>query len=121
VVSRLAEVNEDRVFLSVVSFAEIRRGIELMPGGHRRQRLEMWLTEDSAVRFEDRILSINQCVAESRGVMTARGNKSGLTLGSMDAFFAATAEVHRLTLVTRNVRDFQPAGISTPDPWEPRS
>ena len=121
VVSWLAEVDEDRVFLSVVSFAEIRCGIELMPAGHRRRRLETWLTEDLAVRFEDRILSIDQRVAESWGVATARGTKTGLTLGSMDAFFAATAEVHGFTLVTRNLRDLQPVGISILDPWEPRS
>jgi len=121
VVSWLAEVDEDRVFLSVVSFAEIRRGIELMPVGQRRERLETWLTEDLAMRFEDRILSIDQHVAESWGVVMARGSKVGLTLGSMDAFFAATAEAHGLTLVTRNVRDFLPVGISILDPWEPRS
>jgi len=121
VVSWLAEVDEDRVFLSVVSFAEIRRGIDLMPIGQRRERLETWLTEDLAVRFEDRILSIDQRVAENWGVVMARGNKAGLTLGSMNGFFAATAEAHGLTLVTRNVRDFQPVGISILDPWEPRS
>ena len=118
VVAWLAEVDEDRVFLSVVSFAEIRHGIDLMPLGHRRERLETWLTEDLAVRFEDRILSIDQHVAEGWGRVMARGNKMGLTLGSMDAFFAATVEAHGLTLVTRNVRDFRPIGIPILNPWE---
>ena len=47
----------------------------------------------------------------------ARGQKIGLTLGSMDAFVAATAEAHGLTLATRNVKDFQRLGISLLDPW----
>ena len=46
----------------------------------------------------------------------ARGQKIGLTLGSMDAFIDATAEAHNLTLATRNVKDFQRLGISLFDP-----
>jgi predicted nucleic acid-binding protein len=49
----------------------------------------------------------------------ARGQKIGLTLGSMDAFVAATAQAHGLTLVTRNVKDFRRLGISLLDPWQP--
>jgi len=60
VVSWLADVDEDRVFISVASFAEIRRGIELMPAGRRRERLGEWATEDLPARFEDRILRIDQ-------------------------------------------------------------
>jgi toxin FitB len=51
-------------------------------------------------------------------VVMARGQKIGLTLGSMDAFVASTAEVHGLILVTRNVKDFQRLGISLLDPWQ---
>jgi hypothetical protein len=50
----------------------------------------------------------------------ARGQKAGPTLGSMDAFVAATAETHGLTLVTRNVKDFERLGISLLDPWTSR-
>jgi toxin FitB len=50
----------------------------------------------------------------------ARGQKAGQTLGSMDAFVAATAEAHGHTLVTRNVKDFERLGISLLDPWASR-
>jgi predicted nucleic acid-binding protein len=120
VISWLAEGDEDRVFLSVISFAEIRRGIELLPAGHRRERLATWLAEELPARFEERVLNIDQHVAEIWGVIMARGRKIGLTLGSMDAFVAATTEAHGLTLVTRNVKDFQGLGISLLDPWEAR-
>ena len=56
VVSWLAEVDEDRVFVSVISFAEIRHGIELMPVSRRRERLAQWLIEELPLRFEDRVL-----------------------------------------------------------------
>lgn len=120
VISWLADVDEDRVFISVASFAEIRRGIELMPIARRRARLETWLSEELPGRFEGRILTIDQPVAETWGAVMARGQKAGLTLGSMDAFFAATAQAHGLTLVTRNVSDFQSIGVSILDPWEQR-
>jgi predicted nucleic acid-binding protein len=119
VVAWLAELDEDRVFLSVIALAEIRRGIEMLPTGRRRDLLAGWLAEELPARFEKRILDINPLVAETWGVVMAGGQKTGLTLGSMDAFVAATAEVHRLTLATRNVKDFQRLGIPVFDPWQP--
>jgi predicted nucleic acid-binding protein len=56
VISWLAEVDEDRVFISVISLAEIRRGIEMLPAGRRRERLASWLAEEIPARFEERIL-----------------------------------------------------------------
>ncbi len=117
VISWLAEVDEDRVFISVISFAEIRRGIEMLPAGRRRERLATWLAEDLPVRFEGRIINIDPQIAETWGVVMARGQKLGQTLGSMDTFVAATVEAHGLTLATRNVKDFQRLGISLLDPW----
>jgi len=119
VISWLAEVDEDRVFISVISFAEIRRGVEMLPAWRRRERLAAWLAEELPARFEERILDINPQVAETWGVLMARGQKVGLTLGAMDAFVAATAEVHGLTLATRNVKDFRRLTIPLLDPWQP--
>ena len=119
-ISWLAEVDEDRVFVSLITFAEVRHGVELLPVGRRRERLAHGLAEELPARFEDRILTIDQHIAETWGVIMARGQKAGLALGSMDAFVAATAETHALTLVTRNVKDFERIGISLLDPWVSR-
>ncbi len=121
VVTWLAEVDEDRAFLSVATLAEIRRGVERLQKGRRRDRLARWLSDDLPVRFEDRILPIDRGVAEAGGVVVARGEKAGTTVGTMDAFFAATAEVYGLTLATRNVKDFGRLGIRLFDPWNPQS
>ena len=118
VVAWLNGVAEDRVFLSVASLAEVRRGIELMSAGKRRERLALWLTEDLPARFEGRILQIDSRIADSWGVVMARGQKAGVNVGTLDAFFAATAEVHGLTLVTRNVRDFLKLGVRLLNPWQ---
>lgn len=117
VVRWLTEVAEDQVFLSVASLAEIRQGIEQMPAGKRRDRLATWLAEELPVRFEGRIFDIDRTIAETWGVVMARGRKAGTTIGVWDALFAATAEVHRLTLVTRNVDDFVNLGILLLNPW----
>lgn len=118
VVAWLHDVDEEQVFLSVATLAEIRRGIELLPSGKRRDSLASWLTGDLPSRFEGRVLDIDGPIAESWGKVMAYSQKTGRHVGAMDAFFAATAVVHRLTLVTRNIRDFEGLGIGLLNPWE---
>lgn len=119
VVAWLANVDEDRVFLSVASIAEISRGVEALPAGRRRDRLATWLAEELPARFERRVLDIDRRVAHAWSAVMARSREAGAPLSSMDAFFAATAQAHDLTLVTRNIRDFKAAGIALFDPWQP--
>ena len=121
VMTWLGDIGEDRLFLSVATFAEIRRGIGSLSPSRRRNQLERWLDSDLAGRFADRILIIDRRVADAWGVVTARGRRLGLSIGPMDGFFAATAEVHGLMLATRNVTEFTPLGIPVINPWEPLS
>ncbi len=113
----LAEVDENEVCLSVVTLAEIRFGIERMPSGTRRRSLDRWLKHDLPLRFEGRILPINSEVAHMWGVVTARARELGRPIAIMDAFLAATAVVHHLTLVTRNTSDFSALRIPVLDPF----
>jgi predicted nucleic acid-binding protein len=117
-VAWLAEVDEEQVFISVVSFAELGRGVDLLPAGRRRDRLADWIADDLAARFDGRVVDVDRRVADAWGRIMARSQRAGRGLGSMDAFFAATAESHELTLVTRNVRDFDGVGIPLHNPWE---
>jgi predicted nucleic acid-binding protein len=117
VVAWLADVDEDRVFLSVITLTELRYGIERMAPGNRRKRLGEWLEEELPLRFEGRILAIDGAVADACGKVVARSEALGRRLEAMDAFLAATAEVHRLTLVTRNTSDFQPTFKGVLNPW----
>lgn len=117
VVSWLAQVDEDRLLLSVVTLAEIRRGIERLAPGARRRRLDDWLREELSLRFEGRLLPVDGAVADRWGEIVARREGVGRPIGSMDAFIAATAAVHALTLVTRNTRDFEGAVETVIDPW----
>jgi hypothetical protein len=117
VVAWLDEVDEDRVFLSVVTLAELRHGIDRLPAGRRRERLDEWLREELPDRFESRVLAIDPAVADAWGRIVAQRERSGRPIGTMDAFVAATAEVHGLTLVTRNASDLRPSVKSVFDPW----
>jgi predicted nucleic acid-binding protein len=112
----MESADEDRVFLSVISLAELRYGVERMPAGARRSRLEQWLRDELPLRFEGRILPVNYEVAEAWGKTVSRSESMGRPVSAMDAFLSATAETFRLTLVTRNVSDF-PLLKGTVNPW----
>lgn len=116
VMAWLAEADEDGVFLSVVTLAELRHGIERMAAGQRRRRLNEWLANDLLFRFEGRVLPVDVAVADSWGRLTASREASGRPISVADAFIAATAAVHGLTLVTRNVADFERT-VRTISPW----
>lgn len=117
VVAWLAGADEDRVFLSVVTLTELRYGIERMAAGQRRKRLQEWLQEDLLLRFEGRILAIDGAVADACGKLVARSESLGRRMEVLDAYVAATAEVHRLTVVTRNTSDFQATVQNLLNPW----
>jgi predicted nucleic acid-binding protein len=114
----LDAVDEDRVFISVASIAELRRAIALMDDGRRRAALGAWLANDLPARFAERILAIDHAVAEHWGDLMAQSRRSGVALSVLDGFFAATALANNFTLVTRNVRDFAPFGVTLFNPWE---
>jgi predicted nucleic acid-binding protein len=117
VIAWLANADEDRTFLSVVTLAELRYGIDRLPDGKRRNLLDHWLTYDLPTRFAARILPIDPAVADAWGTIIARRAAMGRPIGAMDAFMAATAQVHGLTLVTRNVSDFNTSVASIVSPW----
>ena len=71
VLAWLADVDEDRVFLSVVTIAELRHGIERLPAGRRRSRLDEWLNAELMLRFEGRILPVDGRVADECGRLVA--------------------------------------------------
>ena len=113
----LAAVDEDRVFLSVVTLAELRDGIARLTPGTRRTRLEEWLREQLPTRFEGRLLGIDCTVAIEWGDVVAERRRAGRPIGAMDAFIAATARVYDLLLVTRNVADFETSLAAMINPW----
>jgi len=118
VVRWLADADEDRVFLSVLTVAELQRGVDLLPAGRRRDRLAAWLGTDLLERFASRVVDVTLDIAREWGAVTAAAERSGRRIGAMDAFFAATARARGLTLVTRNEADFVAVpGLTILNPW----
>jgi toxin FitB len=113
--------DETGFYLSVLSFGEIRRGIERLPQGPRRERLRLWLEVDLTGRFKGRILDIDRRVAEIWGMITARGAAASVRLPTIDTLIAATAERHGMVVATRNLRDFAFAAVAAVSPWAARS
>lgn len=117
VLAWLDTIDEDRAFISVASIAELRRGIALLDDGRRRAALAAWLAHDLPARFAGRILPIDHAVAERWGDLMAQSHRTGVALSVMDGFFAASALVSNLTLVTRNVKDLTAFGVPLHNPW----
>ncbi|HWU62596.1 MAG TPA: type II toxin-antitoxin system VapC family toxin [Ensifer sp.] len=113
----LHELDEDRTFISVISIAEIKRGLALLAPGRRREALSYWLANDLPQRFERRVLPVDETVALAWGDLLARAQRAGRILPVMDGFLAATAVTHDLVLATRNIKDFDSLGIKLINPW----
>lgn len=118
VLAWLSQVDEDQAFVSVVTITELRYGVERLAGGKRRERLDVWLRKDLLLRFDGRVLPIDLRIADACGGLMARSETVGRPIEVRDAFIAATAEVHGLTLVTRNTSDFEPTLKAIVSPWK---
>jgi len=90
----LDEADEDRVFLSVATLAELRHGVERVPAGRRRKLLDAWLSQELPLRFESRILPVDNAVADAWGHLVAQCEARGRSLAAMHGLIAATAVVH---------------------------
>lgn len=101
------------LFLSVVTIGEIERGIVLQQGRNAEfaTSLTVWLDKLLHL-YADRILDIDTPVARRWGRFSAQIGHDGA-----DLLIAATAEEHGLTVVTRNVRHFEPIGVAVLNPW----
>jgi toxin FitB len=120
VMAFLHETDEDRLFISVMTLGELRRGVALKSDGKAKSALDAWLRIDLVERFSGRIIDITAPVAERWGELMANAKRRGIALHVMEGFLAATALTHNQTLVTRNVKDFAPFALSVLNPWEPR-
>jgi predicted nucleic acid-binding protein len=117
VIEWLADADEDRLFLSVATLAELRYGVERLPVGRKSAQLREWLETELTSRFEGRVVVIDDTVAGAWGKLLAKADAAGRPMSTMDGFLAATAAVHQMTLVTRNEMDFAAAAIKTFNPW----
>lgn len=118
VISWLQGIDEELLYLSVLTIGEIRKGAEALPQASRRIAIEAWLEKDLRDRFQGRVLSITEEVADRWGRIAGQAHSKRVLLPVVDGLLAATALHHNLTLVTRNVKDIVPTGVNLFNPWE---
>ena len=120
VIDFVANLDEARVHLSVITIGEVQRGIRRLANGARKQSLLAWLEDDLRTRFQDRILPLDTETLLVWGTFMAELEAKGRILSSFDSLIAATALHHRMVLVTRNEKDFAGSGLVIVNPFETR-
>ena len=118
-VIRWLEVRTDKLFLSVVTVAEIEAGIAYAARreAHREAALlSDWLDAVLAL-YGDRILPLKLDAARTAGQLSGKARAAGLSPSFADIAIAATAMQYGLTVLTKNLRHFQPLGIAVLDPF----
>jgi tRNA(fMet)-specific endonuclease VapC len=110
-------VPETRLYISVITVGEIRKGIEQLPDSQRRSELEAWLHDRILPRFWQRLVPLDTTVILKWGVMVGRLERQGRPMPAMDSLIAASALHNGLTLATRNESDFAQTGVEVVNPW----
>lgn len=110
----LDQLPGEALFVSVLTFGEIRKGIEMLADRRRREKLRLWLEHELPAWFEGRVLPVDLAVADRWGRLLA---EVGRPVPTIDSLLAATALHHELRLVTRNADDFDYPGLQVIDPF----
>lgn len=108
-------VEPESLHISVLTLGELRKGVESLPAGARKNRIGSWLEMELPAWFEDRVLPIDAGVADVWGRLLGR---IGRPVAAIDSLIAATALRHRFRIVTRNVEDFRFPGLEAVNPWQ---
>ena len=117
VIRWLDSAGPETLFVSVVTFGEIRLGIEDLPAGKRRAALEEWFEQGLPAWFDTHLLPVSKAIADRWARLTIHAKKRGASITTADGMIAATAVEHNLVIVTRNVTDFSTCGVRIINPW----
>ncbi len=117
VVAFIAAQPLDSLFVSSVTLAEIRFGIELVADAGRRAELNDWLTHKVRPMFEQRVLPVTEDIMLKWRLLVEDGRKAGHTFTQPDLIIAATALEHGLTVVSRDTTDYERARVPVFNPW----
>ncbi len=117
VVAFIAALPLDRLFVSAVTLAEIRFGIEVLPDAGRRADLHDWLAHTVRPMFDQRVVPVSEDVMFKWRLMVEEGRKAGHTFSQPDLIIAATASCHGLTVLSRDTGEFERARVPVVNPW----
>ncbi len=109
-------LDDENLFVSVISIGEIAKGIALLRENENKRALQTWL-QALERNYTDRILSIDLETGRIWGELSAAAQKAGLQVPASDGLIAATARRHGLHVMTRNTADFEPTGVLVLNRW----
>ncbi len=109
--------NPDEVWLTAITLYEARFGIERLEPGARRDRLDSGLERAAHTVLAGRVLAFDEAAAREAATLTAEREKRGRTVDVRDTFIAGIVRAHGAVLATRNIKDFDDAGIPLINPW----
>ena len=108
----------ETLYLSVVTVAELRAGIALIPAGKRRDSLHDNLEKRLLPMFANRVLSFDMACTKAYAELLAKSRAVGLAIETADAFIAAIALTNGFAVATRDTGPFEAAGVTVINPWE---
>jgi predicted nucleic acid-binding protein len=117
VVAFVAAQPLDSLYISSVTLAEIRFGIELVADAGRRAELNDWLTHKVRPIFDQRVLPVTEDIMFKWRLLVEDGRKAGHAFSQPDLIIAATALEHGLTIASRDTTDYERARVPVLDPW----
>ena len=117
VVKWFSDQDELSIYLSVITFGELKKGIEKLPDPKKKKELNRWVKEDLKQRFKNRVLNITIEEVNKWGEILATAEMDGRPIPAIDSLIAATALVHDLSVVTRNTQDMEGSGVEVINPW----
>ncbi|MGH6835430.1 MAG: type II toxin-antitoxin system VapC family toxin [Methylocella sp.] len=117
VIAFIAAQPLDLLYVSSVTFAEIRFGIELVGDATRRAELNDWLAHKVRPMFEQRVLAVSEDIMFKWRLLVEDGRKAGHIFSQPDLIIAATALQHGLTVVSRDTGDYKRARAPVINPW----
>lgn len=121
VIEWISSVDEDQLYVSVITIGEIQKGISRLPHSKKRKQLEDWIEFDLRERFKNRILPIDEDVALLWGQLLGELEQKGKRIPVIDAMIAANALNNNLTVVTRDIKDLSATGVDIYNPWIEKS
>lgn len=106
------------VYISAVTVGEIEYGLRILPDGRRRRRLKERFERFVALAFAQRVLGYDEAAARLYGDIMGLCRESGRAMSVPDGQIAAIARSHRLSLATRNTKDFAACGVELINPFD---
>jgi len=117
VIGWISAIEETSLFLSVLTFGEIHKGIEKLPRSKKKDQLHKWVNSDLRERFKNRIIGLDLLTATKWGQIQGKAELSGKPMSLIDGLISATAIINDLIIITRNTKDMEQSGATLFNPW----